>query len=82
MAVYPHKSSCFVRFLKEKRQYKRDSYTLVSFLSKSRTRPSLRPESSENIPILFQGADLDFSNQNDLNNLKMSSKQSVPDATE
>ena len=43
---------------------------------------SLRPEGAENIPILFQGADLDFSNQNDLRNPKLSSKQSVPDATE
>ena len=47
----------------------------------SRNLP-LRPEGSENIPILFQGADLDFSNQKDLRNPKMSSKQSVPDATE
>ena len=38
---------------------------------------SLRPESSENIPILFQGADLYFSNQNYLRNPKMGSKQSV-----
>ena len=38
---------------------------------------SLCPESSENIPILFQGADLYFSNQNDLRNPKMGSKQSV-----
>ena len=38
---------------------------------------SLRPESSENIPILFQGADLYFSNQNDLRNPNMGSKQSV-----
>ena len=38
---------------------------------------SLRPESSENIPILLQGADLYFSNQNDLRNPKMGSKQSV-----
>jgi hypothetical protein len=38
---------------------------------------SLRPESSENISILFQGADLYFSNQNDLRNPKISSKQSV-----
>ena len=38
---------------------------------------TLRPESSENIPILFQGADLYFSNQNDLRNPKMGSKQSV-----
>ena len=43
---------------------------------------SLRPESSENIPILFQGADLYFSNQNDLRNPKMGSKQSVVVATE
>ena len=38
---------------------------------------TLRPESSENIPILFQGADLYFSNQNDLRNPKMGSKHSV-----
>ena len=43
---------------------------------------SLRPESSENIPILFQGADLHFSNQNDLKNPKMGSKLSVTDALE
>ena len=38
---------------------------------------SLRPEGSENIPILLQEADLYFSNQNDLRNPKMGSKQSV-----
>ena len=38
---------------------------------------ALRPESSENILILFQGADLYFSNQNDLRNPKIDSKQSV-----
>ena len=43
---------------------------------------SLRPEDAENIPILFQGTDLDFLNQNDLRNPKISSKQSVTDATE
>jgi hypothetical protein len=43
---------------------------------------TLCPESSENIPILFQGADLHFSNQNDLKNPKMGSKQSVTDAPE
>jgi hypothetical protein len=43
---------------------------------------SLRPESSESIPILLQEADLDFSNQNDLRNPKMGSKQSVVVATE
>ena len=43
---------------------------------------SLCPEGSENIPILFQGADLYFSNQNNLRNPKMGSKQSVTDATE
>ena len=37
----------------------------------------LRPESSKNIQILFQGAELYFSNQNDLRNPKMCSKQSV-----
>ena len=37
---------------------------------------TLRLESSENIPILFQGANLNFSNQNDLRNPKMGSKQS------
>ena len=44
--------------------------------------PPLRPESSENIPILLQEADLYFSNQNDLRNPKMGSKQSVVVATE
>ena len=43
---------------------------------------TLCPESSENIPILFQGADLHFSNQKDLRNPKIGSKQSVTDATE
>ena len=43
---------------------------------------TLRPESSENIPILFQRADLCFSNQNDLRNPKMGSKQSVVVPTE
>ena len=38
--------------------------------------------SSENIPILFQGADLYFSNQNDLRNPKMGSKQSFVVPTE
>ena len=42
---------------------------------------SLRPESSENIPILLQEADPYFSNQNDLRNPKMGSKQSVTGAT-
>ena len=43
---------------------------------------ALRPESSENIPIRLQEADLYFSNQNDLRNPKMGSKQSVVVATE
>ena len=43
---------------------------------------SLRPESSKNIPILLQEADPDFSNQNDLRNPKMDSKQSVTGAPE
>ena len=43
---------------------------------------TLCPESSENIPILLQEADLYFSNQNDLRNPKMGSKQSIPCATE
>ena len=38
---------------------------------------SLRPESTENIPILLQVADLCFSKQNVIRNPKMSSKQSV-----
>ena len=42
---------------------------------------ALCPESSENILILLQEADLYFSNQNDLRNPKMGSKQSVTDAT-
>jgi hypothetical protein len=42
---------------------------------------SLRPESSENIPILLQEADPYFSNQNDLRNPKMGSKQSVTGPT-
>ena len=46
-------------------------------VAESIANASLRPESSENIPILFQGADLYFSNQNDLRNPKMGSKQSV-----
>ena len=43
---------------------------------------ALRPESTENIPILLQEADLDFSNQNDLRNPKMGSKQSIVGATQ
>ena len=42
---------------------------------------TLCPESFENIPILFQGADLFFSNQNDLRLPKMGSKQSVTGST-
>ena len=42
---------------------------------------ALRPESSENIPILLQEADPYFSNQNDLRNPKMGSKQSVTGPT-
>ena len=38
---------------------------------------ALCPESSENIPILLQEADLYISNQNDLRNPKMGSKQSI-----
>ena len=38
---------------------------------------TLCPESSENIPILLQEANPYFSNQNDLRNPKMGSKQSV-----
>ena len=38
---------------------------------------TLRPEGSENIPILLQEIDLYFSNQNDPRNPKMGSKQSV-----
>ena len=45
-------------------------------------RKTLRPESSENIPILLQEADPDFSNQNDLRNPKMGLKQSVVVATQ
>jgi hypothetical protein len=37
----------------------------------------LRPESSENIPILLQEADLCFSKQNVPRNLKIGSKQSI-----
>ena len=43
---------------------------------------SLRPESSENIPIHLQEADPYFSNQNDVRNPKMDSKQSVVVATQ
>ena len=42
-----------------------------------KTAYTLRPEGSENIPILLQEVDLYFSNQNDLRNPKMGSKQSV-----
>ena len=42
---------------------------------------TLRPESSENIPILLQEADLCFSKQNCPMNPKMGSKQSVVVAT-
>jgi hypothetical protein len=43
---------------------------------------TLHPESSENILILLQEVDLYFSNQNDLRNPKMGSKQSVVVPTE
>ena len=43
---------------------------------------SLCPESTENIPVLLQEADLYFSNQNDLRNPKMGSKQSITGPTE
>ena len=43
---------------------------------------SLRPEGSENIPILLQEADLCFSKQNVIRNPKMGSKQSVVVATQ
>ena len=43
---------------------------------------TLRPESSENIPILLQEADLCFSKQNCPRNPKMGSKQSVVVATQ
>ena len=43
---------------------------------------TLRPEGAENIPILLQGADLYFSNQNDLRNPKMGSKQSITGPTQ
>ena len=51
--------------------------TKFTYRKLSKIVRSLRPESSENIPILFQGADLYFSNQNYLRNPKMGSKQSV-----
>ena len=43
---------------------------------------SLCPESSENISILLQEADLCFSKQNDTRNPQMASKQSVVVATQ
>ena len=53
-------------------------YPIVHFTSQIRMSNSyLCPESSENIQILFQGAETYFSNQNDLRNPKMCSKQSV-----
>ena len=52
------------------------------FMELAQRGEALCPEGSENIPILFQGADLYFSNQNNLRNPKMGSKQSVTDATE
>ena len=48
----------------------------------SKSYITLRPESSENIPILLQVADLCFSKQNCLSNPKMGSKQSVVVATQ
>ena len=54
----------------------------VLYIIKESGALSLRPESSENIPVLHQEADLYFSNQNDLRNPKMGSKQSVVVATE
>jgi hypothetical protein len=43
---------------------------------------TLRPESSENIPILLQEANLCFSKQNCPRNPKMGSKQSITGATQ
>ena len=45
------------------------------------TLMALRPEGAENIPILLQEADLCFSNQNDLRDPKIGSKQSVTGPT-
>ena len=56
---------------------RRNTYDWIDLIFLSFGMKSLRPEGSENIPILFQGADLCFSNQNDLRNPKMGSKQSV-----
>ena len=60
-------------------------YYLIIYVikdSNSNSHFALRPESSENIPILLQGADPYFSNQNDLRNPKMGSKQSIIGATQ
>ena len=54
----------------------------VLYIIKESGALSLRPESSENIPVLHQEADLHFSNQNNLRNPKMGSKQSIVVATE
>ena len=54
----------------------------MDFVTSHFGKMTLRPEGSENVPILFQGADLYFSNQNDLRNPKMGSKQSVVVATQ
>ena len=68
-------------------QFSSANHRLVSFMWKRNKRVwsellyTLRPESSENIPIRLQEADLYFSNQNDLRNPKMGSKQSVVVAT-
>jgi hypothetical protein len=62
-----HENSCYFLFLK------------IFWQQEPET---LRPESSENIPILLQEADLYLSNQNDLRNPKMGSKHTVVGATQ
>jgi hypothetical protein len=51
-------------------------------IDRSLEKYTLCPESSENIPILLQEANLCFSKQNAPRNPKMGSKQSVIGATQ
>jgi hypothetical protein len=57
--------------------FEKNKILVEDFKFEKRISISLRPESSENIPILLQMADLCFSKQNVIRNPKMGSKQSV-----
>ena len=79
MSLFSQKPKISKGALKATRQFHYVLPFLFQFVPKTQ-----RLESSENIQILFQGVDLYFSNQNDLRNPKMGSKQSfvVPPTTD